>query len=675
MSKKDRFSAVKSIGRNEIITQPERFQGRETDYSHDTVKAIVSKGYYDNSRDPIILWYDVVEDKNVVLAGHSRLEAWDILSKKNPDMVEIPAIFLNGDLDDAVVFANVESNRGSTQETLIESLNAYRIAISYGRSRKWLLGAFKPESTLNKLQKLSNLNPKGRFIEMLSGDAALSFPYLERNAMWIGDMRSSLPSLSDSHELELFKFIYETGKGLKLTKAQLYKVVEDRVGRIDFNPAEPLNLENRVSASAYTDPIIEQIALVNKEIERADKEIRTKREILATAKKDKIAPKITDPIFKKIDDLNRFILRKIQEREDLKQKAGKVERTMTADLFSIAPEQKPERVVKSGPNTKDVYGVLMDGIQEMNFSKYLANEGIAMNTKTPAQRKSLAKIWLINSVPDDEYFAADGPEPVKKAPVKEITFGVGDRIKYKDSSKRNGHNTGIISSLPEKYVKYYSVKPDAPLGAHYKNIYPDDVVKLIKSASKIKDGKKEQQRYEKESEIKAWGKTSKAKSIIKLAAKYGFNLDSWDDEKQTLSFETRENGNTQTETQGKADLEARKKAISAIREEHKDVSTRPTNSGTEHVEFDVIIEESEPVVPKPKFKVGDKVAYKGEVYDIGFVQYYSNGRWKGTYRLQQGPTGKQVSRVYEEHLTTPDKTKRLRLAQAKAKALKLKYKF
>jgi len=335
---KDRFSAVKSIGRNEIITQPERFQGRQGDFSDATVKAIVSKGYYDNSRDPIIVWFDAVADKYVVMAGHSRLEAWDQLAKSNSDMKEIPVIAFKGDMEDAIDFAIIESNRGSTEEGLKSDLEAYTRAVTRGKSRKYLLGMFKPKSRLDRLQKLSNLNPKGRFIEMLSGDAALSFPYLERNAMWVGDMRSSLPSLSDSHELELFKFIYDTGKGLKLKKQQLYKVVEDRVGRIDFNPAEPLNLENRVSTSVYTDPIIEQIALVNKEIERADKEIKAKREILVTAKKDKIAPKITDPIFKKIDDLNRYILRKIQEREDLKQKAGKVERTMTADLFSIAPE-------------------------------------------------------------------------------------------------------------------------------------------------------------------------------------------------------------------------------------------------------------------------------------------------------------------------------------------------
>ena len=361
----ERFSPVKDVLRTKIITDPGRFQGRETDFSSDTVKAIVAKGYYDRSASPIKVWWDDLKDKYVVLAGHSRLAAWDRIHTRYDLSRTIPVIVFQGDEDDAMDYAIIESNRKSTEEGIASDLRAYRRAVESGKSKKYLLSVFKPESKLAKLQKLIHLNPKGRFIEMLSGTSALSFPYLDRNAQWVGDMRSQLPQLSDAHELELFKYIYDGGKGLKLDKAQLYKVVNDRVNRIDFDPTAALNLENRVSSNAYVDPINEEIANVTKEIERSKKEIDDKRATIVRAKeqfgdiKKGEGYKLTSPIFKRIDDLNRFILRKIEEREKLKQQAGRVERTVTADLFSEpeAPKQKTEEFRKplqhllSKPNT------------------------------------------------------------------------------------------------------------------------------------------------------------------------------------------------------------------------------------------------------------------------------------------------------------------------------------
>lgn len=50
---------------------------------------------------------------------------------------------------------------------------------------------------------------------------------------------------------------------------------------------------------------------------------------------------------------------------------------------------KPKRLL-------DVYGVLMNPIENMRFSKYIQNENIAMNTKTKDQRKQIAFDWLQN---------------------------------------------------------------------------------------------------------------------------------------------------------------------------------------------------------------------------------------------------------------------------------------
>lgn len=42
----------------------------------------------------------------------------------------------------------------------------------------------------------------------------------------------------------------------------------------------------------------------------------------------------------------------------------------------------------------DVYGVEMTELENMMFSKWISNEGIAMNTKTEIERKEIALNWL-----------------------------------------------------------------------------------------------------------------------------------------------------------------------------------------------------------------------------------------------------------------------------------------
>ena len=46
----------------------------------------------------------------------------------------------------------------------------------------------------------------------------------------------------------------------------------------------------------------------------------------------------------------------------------------------------------------NVFGVEMDSLEEMRFSKYRDNNGIAMNTLSKEQRFDISKKWLINYI-------------------------------------------------------------------------------------------------------------------------------------------------------------------------------------------------------------------------------------------------------------------------------------
>lgn len=336
-----RFSNVQDIPREKIIVDPSRFQGRQGEFAEATVNAIVSKGHYDRSAEPIVVWYDAAKDKYVVISGHSRYEATRQLfeSGKQPDLKTVPVKVFLGDEDDAIDYATLESNRGSTEEGLISDLAAYRRAKENGYNRKRLLTIFKPESKLKKLQDLASLNPKGRFVEALADEANRSYPYIERNARWVGVLRDNLPQLTDAHENEIFRFFYSSKKGLNITKSQFHDLINKRVNRIDFDPANALNLEDRVSSSALTDPITEQILEIEKDIQKLQKQINDKRQTIIRARTENKADMI--PGFEKnIADLEKLIIRKLEEKASLQQQKGKVERTTTTDLFSSPPKPK-----------------------------------------------------------------------------------------------------------------------------------------------------------------------------------------------------------------------------------------------------------------------------------------------------------------------------------------------
>jgi predicted ABC-type ATPase len=354
-----RFSDVFELDRDKIAVDPKRFQGRQTHYSEESVKAIVSQGY-DKSASPIVVWLDKKTGLYYVISGHSRFEASRRLFEAgNKQLKTLPVKEFLGTEAQAADYAILESNRKGTQESLLSDINAYKRAISKGYSKQYLLTIFKPESRLHKLQDLSHLNPAGKFITNLSSTAAKSFPYLERNAQWTGILRSKLPQLTDAHETEIFDYLYGSKKGLSITKDQFFNLIDKKVNRIDFEPDKALNLENNVSTSTLTNPINDQIKEVDKTIEALVKERQKSEELIVRAKseqKTEMIPKFQQ----RIDEIHKIILRKMEEKNYLQHQAGKIERETIFDLFSqpetfkeTEPIEEPEPPLTCPPIDSD----------------------------------------------------------------------------------------------------------------------------------------------------------------------------------------------------------------------------------------------------------------------------------------------------------------------------------
>lgn len=338
-----KFSDVKNIAREKIAVVPDLFQGRQTEYSEDTVNKIVNEGY-DKTDEPIVVWWSDEKNKYVVISGHSRWEASKRLYKAgDTSLSKMPVKVFLGDEDEAINYAVLESNRAGTAEGIKSDIAAYKKAITAGYNRKKLSGLFKPESYLNQIQLLSYLNPDGRFLENIGSSSEKSFPYLRRNAEWVGTLRKQYPAITNSHETEMFKYLYNKD-GLRVAKQKFFDLVQKKVQSFFFDASKPLNLSNVVSTNAVTDPGRQKVKEIEQEIEKLNRERVRKEETLARAKREGITAAV-EKLERDLKGINRVIREKVERKQQLESQLNTIERSTGFDLFSQpapSPQKKTE---------------------------------------------------------------------------------------------------------------------------------------------------------------------------------------------------------------------------------------------------------------------------------------------------------------------------------------------
>jgi hypothetical protein len=334
-----RFSAVEEVDRELIQVKPELFQGRQHSYSEETVDKIVNEGF-DKSDEPIVVWRDE-EGDNVVLSGHSRWEASERLHDAGDNSLgSMPVKFFEGSFDAALDYALLESNRSGTPEGLKSDLSAFKRALDRGFNRKYLKGLFKPESRLRLLEDIAYLHVNGALLTFLGSSSESSFPYLQRNAQWIGSIRKTNHDLTDAHEQEMFNYLYpansegeaKRNKRISITKTQFFHLIQTKVARIDFDPDLALNLNETVSTNSVTAPAMEQIREIEKEIKKLTSERERKDELIAIASKTEEFD-LVQKFQERQSEINTLIQRKLLEKQKLQLEVGRLERT-TIDLFT-----------------------------------------------------------------------------------------------------------------------------------------------------------------------------------------------------------------------------------------------------------------------------------------------------------------------------------------------------
>lgn len=227
------FKCQEELEISKIKTDTKRFQNRMDSFSEASAQS-VAENFDANKFDPIVVWKDKA-GKIFVLSGHSRYEGMKRRKAKT-----IPVRYFKGNEEEAIKFARVEANRAANQESLVEDLTAYRLMRDGDKARNIskaskaeLSRIFKGKSS--KLEAYSFLNPNGLFIETLGQGTTSNYPYLERNAQWIGQLRKDYPeAISNTGEDNIFHFFYsdKSGKNLKLSKDEFFKQAKKRIAQL-----------------------------------------------------------------------------------------------------------------------------------------------------------------------------------------------------------------------------------------------------------------------------------------------------------------------------------------------------------------------------------------------------------------------------------------------------------
>jgi hypothetical protein len=316
---------IQDVPLKDIHVNRELFQGREKAYSQRSVDNIVSDAtggrFQWENLDPITLWRSP-EGKLYLLSGHSRLQAFKILSAElvkvdGKGFNRIPAKIRTGSLEQAQRMA-LESNTLSTKETDIERAAYYRRLRQDGSKEKDLLEQVKKNEGRNwaNIYAYTFLSPSGRTwaaLKQFAEGEDQSATIAKSLAKWIGNGRKEFPQLTNEHEGELYAWLFEqkaygTGPGQVSSeldfREKLGVFVQKNTFFGNFDASKPLN----ILAAQYKSPAEAALDLAiqekNKDVQQTERELKAKIKSLNErgANKSEVA-RIIAPIEAKLRNL------------------------------------------------------------------------------------------------------------------------------------------------------------------------------------------------------------------------------------------------------------------------------------------------------------------------------------------------------------------------------------
>jgi len=369
------------IDLSELTTSLKDFQGRAEAYSSQTYNRIaneVAAGTFNfTALPPIQIWKDPRTGKYVILAGHSRTAAFtDLAAGKLPVNKKYkPADFkaINAQIVKAESLAEAqkiaqESNAGAVQTDIENAAYARKLRAEiknlgeYHEKLKTLFG-----KNWVYVNELSYLYPDGKAMNMLKSLQSLSdktqSKTVEDIASYLGAARKALPQLTNAHENELYDWLTRNIKNPKAdTKQEFLALINSRVSRLDFNAADPLNMD-RVGAKTYIEENYDQQVFEKEQL------IAEKQKQLNDERKRYLAAGLPiDEVEEKLDPLEKYILRLQRELLILKQNKGQVaeqSKTILGLFDTPAPKTREQQHEELSAKMLVLYDLIQKQLHDM----------------------------------------------------------------------------------------------------------------------------------------------------------------------------------------------------------------------------------------------------------------------------------------------------------------------
>ena len=330
---------------DEINVNTEAMQNRETKFSKQTYDSIVEdvkSGNFDLANIPPVMVYKDDNGKLWTL-NHSRLKAYqDLKAEGNKDFNTIPVQEINAEsLEEASKLAKEKTNIGA-KETPVERAKIYRQMREEGTSENRILQKAKQFEGRNSTHiiNLSYLNPIGKTLVTYNqaGENVINSGVIRDVADYIGEARKRYNELTDAHEDELFKWLFEQDQISKFkNKIKFIDNIDAFVKHASFSPEKPLGVGKdkvvRGAATIRVDKKLEEARRQRKEIEKERKDFEEGKIPLPLGL---TAQQYLDEFSKKLSDINNEILKLTEDRR----KAVEADR-LQDDLFSQITEEVP----------------------------------------------------------------------------------------------------------------------------------------------------------------------------------------------------------------------------------------------------------------------------------------------------------------------------------------------
>jgi ParB-like chromosome segregation protein Spo0J len=359
----------------DINLDTKRFQNR-TKLNENIVQNIVDD-YNEAEFDPVHIWIDPKDNKAYLLAGHHRYEA-----AKRLGLEKVKAEVRN-DLTteaDAITFAKERSNANRTLESQVERANIYRQKRLEGMSKAQLeKEAAKNEGKGNgkRILMISMLNPDGNIIQTMidmQNSASDDFKIIDRIANYVGELRYRNAELTDAHEEELYRWLFEDGAIKNYdNKLRFIDLIDKFITKESWNPEQPIGVRgNKVARSSETIEVDRKLQEARKERSQLEKDRKAFEDGKANLPFGLSAQEYLNEFTQKIANIDKEILKLTEERR----KSVEADR-LQDDLFSqILEESGNEEAAKDIIEKSDPEQLekLAENLDETDKSKELLSQ-------------------------------------------------------------------------------------------------------------------------------------------------------------------------------------------------------------------------------------------------------------------------------------------------------------